>query len=127
MQATDYKLQFNGTDWTITRSDKTSFTMAPDASGNLSFDGLSVNVTGSANAKDSFIVKPVSDVIVNMELKFKDESKLAMASASNGGESDNRNGQNCSICKTVRLLAAIRLSTMPMLPSSVRSAAQPPR
>ncbi|EPV8383641.1 flagellar hook-associated protein FlgK [Enterobacter cloacae] len=93
VQATDYKLQFNGTDWTITRSDKTSFTMAPDASGNLTFDGLSVNVTGSANAKDSFIVKPVSDVIVNMELKFKDESKLAMASASNGGESDNRNGQ----------------------------------
>ncbi|MFP8627142.1 flagellar hook-associated protein FlgK [Enterobacter cloacae] len=93
VQATDYKLQFNGTDWTITRSDKTSFTMAPDASGNLSFDGLSVNVTGSANAKDSFIVKPVSDVIVNMELKVKDESKLAMASASNGGESDNRNGQ----------------------------------
>ncbi|MCK6847065.1 flagellar hook-associated protein FlgK [Enterobacter cloacae] len=93
VQATDYKLQFNGTDWTITRSDKTSFTMAPDASGNLSFDGLSVNVTGSANAKDRFIVKPVSDVIVNMELKFKDESKLAMASASNGGESDNRNGQ----------------------------------
>ncbi|HGE6932849.1 TPA: flagellar hook-associated protein FlgK [Enterobacter cloacae] len=93
VQATDYKLQFNGTDWTITRSDKTSFTMAPDASGNLSFDGLSVNVTGSANAKDSFIVKPVSDVIVNMALKFKDESKLAMASASNGGESDNRNGQ----------------------------------
>ena len=46
VQATDYKLQFNGTDWTITRSDKTSFTMAPDASGNLSFDGLSVNVTG---------------------------------------------------------------------------------
>ncbi|KZQ34470.1 flagellar hook-associated protein FlgK [Enterobacter cloacae subsp. dissolvens] len=93
VQATDYKLQFNGIDWTITRSDKTSFTLAPDASGNLSFDGLSVNVTGSANAKDSFIVKPVSDVIVNMELKFKDESKLAMASASNGGESDNRNGQ----------------------------------
>ncbi|MDS0116430.1 hypothetical protein QYE88_41865, partial [Enterobacter hormaechei subsp. steigerwaltii] len=24
VQATDYKLQFNGTDWTITRSDKTS-------------------------------------------------------------------------------------------------------
>lgn len=93
VQATDYKLQFNGTDWTITRSDKTSFTMSPDASGNLSFDGLNVNVSGSANTNDSFILKPVSDVIVNMELKFRDESKLAMASANNGGESDNRNGQ----------------------------------
>ncbi|MDO2142999.1 flagellar hook-associated protein FlgK, partial [Escherichia coli] len=52
-----------------------------------------VNVSGTANNKDSFVVKPVSDVIVNMELKFNDESKLAMASTSAGGESDNRNGQ----------------------------------
>ena len=90
VQATDYKLQFNGTDWTITRtSDKTSFTMSPDASGNLSFDGLNVNVSG----KDSFTVKPVSNVIMNMDLAISDESKLAMASVQNGGESDNRNGQ----------------------------------
>ncbi len=94
VQATDYKLQFNGTDWTITRtSDKTSFTMSPDASGNLSFDGLNVNVSGTANTKDSFTVKPVSDVIMNMDLAISDESKLAMASVQNGGESDNRNGQ----------------------------------
>jgi len=94
VQATNYKLQFNGTDWTITRtSDKTSFTMSPDASGNLSFDGLNVNVSGTANTKDSFTVKPVSDVIMNMDLAISDESKLAMASVQNGGESDNRNGQ----------------------------------
>lgn len=94
VQATDYKLQFNGTDWTVTRtSDKTSFTMTPDASGNLSFDGLNVNVSGTANTKDSFTVKPVSNVIMNMDLAISDESKLAMASVQNGGESDNRNGQ----------------------------------
>ncbi|MBJ3779273.1 flagellar hook-associated protein FlgK [Enterobacter asburiae] len=94
VQATDYKLQFNGTDWTVTRtSDKTSFTMSPDASGNLSFDGLNINVSGTANTKDSFTVKPVSNVIMNMDLAISDESKLAMASVQNGGESDNRNGQ----------------------------------
>ncbi|MBS7441965.1 flagellar hook-associated protein FlgK [Enterobacter sp. 120016] len=94
VQATDYKLQFNGTDWTVTRtSDKTSFTMSPDASGNLSFDGLNVNVSGTANTKDSFTVEPVSNVIMNMDLAISDESKLAMASVQNGGESDNRNGQ----------------------------------
>ncbi len=42
---------------------------------------------------DSFTVKPVSDVIMNMELSISDESKLAMAAVQNGGESDNRNGQ----------------------------------
>lgn len=98
--------------------------MSPDASGNLSFDGLNVNVSGTANNKDSFVVKPVSDVIVNMELKFNDESKLAMASTSAGGESDNRNGQNCWICKIASLSAGISLSMMLMLPSSVPLVAQ---
>ncbi|MBM3071751.1 flagellar hook-associated protein FlgK [Enterobacter sp. RHBSTW-00994] len=94
VQATDYKLEFNGTNWTVTRTaDKTSFTATPDGSGNMTFDGLTVNVTGTANTKDSFTVKPVVDVIVNMDLAISDESKLAMASVSGGGDSDNRNGQ----------------------------------
>ena len=94
VQATNYKVEYNGTDWTITRlSDNTSFTAKPDASGNLSFDGLNVKISGSADNKDSFIVKPVNDVIVNMDVAISDESKLAMASAKGRGESDNTNGQ----------------------------------
>lgn len=94
VQATNYKVEYNGTDWTITRlSDNTSFTAKPDASGNLSFDGLNVKISGSADNKDSFIVKPVNDVIVNMDVAISDESKLAMASAKGSGESDNTNGQ----------------------------------
>lgn len=93
-QATNYKVEYNGTNWTVTRlSDKTSFTATPDGSGNLSFDGLNVNITGAANQKDSFIVKPVNDVIMNMDVAISDESKLAMASASDSGDSDNTNGQ----------------------------------
>ncbi|MCY1699571.1 flagellar hook-associated protein FlgK [Lelliottia sp. SL45] len=94
VQATDYKLEFNGTDWTVTRSaDKTSFTATPDASGNMTFDGVTVNVSGSAATKDSFTVKPVVDAIVNMDLLISDESKLAMAGSATGGESDNLNGK----------------------------------
>jgi flagellar hook-associated protein 1 FlgK len=94
VQATNYKVEYNGTNWTVTRlSDKTSFTSTPDGSGNLSFDGLNVNITGAANQKDSFIVKPVNDVIMNMDVAISDESKLAMASASDSGDSDNTNGQ----------------------------------
>ena len=89
VQATNYKVEYNGTNWT----DKTSFTATADASGNLSFDGLNVNISGSANTKDSFVVKPVNDVIINMDLAISDESKLAMASASGSGDSDNTNGQ----------------------------------
>ncbi|AEN64356.1 flagellar hook-associated protein FlgK [Enterobacter soli] len=94
VQATNYKVEYNGTNWTVTRlADKTSFSATPDGSGNLSFDGLNVNISGSANTKDSFVVKPVNDVIMNMDLAISDESKLAMASASGSGNSDNTNGQ----------------------------------
>ncbi|MBS0868622.1 flagellar hook-associated protein FlgK [Enterobacter ludwigii] len=94
VQATDYKVEYNGTDWTVTRlSDKTSFTAAPDTNGKMSFDGLTINVSGTATNKDSFIVKPVANAIVNMSVAISDESKLAMASEANGGESDNRNGK----------------------------------
>jgi len=94
VQATDYKMEFDGSNWKITRlSDKTTVTATNDGKGNLSFDGLTVNVSGAAKNKDSFIVKPVANAIVNMDLAISDESKLALASDAAGGESDNRNGQ----------------------------------
>ncbi|WP_288790599.1 flagellar hook-associated protein FlgK [uncultured Enterobacter sp.] len=105
VQATNYKVEYNGTDWTITRlSDNTSFTAKPDTGGNLSFDGLNVNISGSANNKDSFIVKPVNDVIVNMDVAISDESKLAMASAEGSGESDNTNGQKLLDLQSAKLV-----------------------
>ncbi|MEB7500089.1 flagellar hook-associated protein FlgK [Leclercia pneumoniae] len=96
VQATDYQLEKTASGWTVTRlADKTSFAVTPDANGDMNFDGLTVNVSNNAdaNVKDSFILKPVQDVIVNMNMLVKDESKLAMASATGGGKSDNRNGQ----------------------------------
>ena len=97
VQATNYKVEYNGTDWTITRlSDNTSFTAMPDTSGNLSFDGLNVNISGSANNKDSFIV--------NMDVAISDESKLAMASAQGSGESDNTNGQKLLDLQSAKLV-----------------------
>lgn len=105
VQATNYKVEYNGTNWTVTRlSDKTSFTATPDGSGNLSFDGLNVNITGAANRKDSFIVKPVNDVIMNMDVAISDESKLAMASASDSGDSDNTNGQKLLDLQSAKLV-----------------------
>ncbi|EHN8831292.1 flagellar hook-associated protein FlgK [Enterobacter hormaechei] len=105
VQATNYKVEYNGTDWTITRlSDNTSFTAKPDTGGNLSFDGLNVKISGSANNKDSFIVKPVNDVIVNMDVAISDESKLAMASAKGSGESDNTNGQKLLDLQSAKLV-----------------------
>lgn len=97
VQATDYKVVYDGSNWQVTRlADNTSFTAALDKTDNsLSFDGLKVTVGGTAaKADDSFIVKPVSDTIVNMSTAFKDEAKIALGiDDKDTGESDNRNGQ----------------------------------
>ncbi|MBB1199705.1 flagellar hook-associated protein FlgK [Enterobacteriaceae bacterium 89] len=95
MQATDYKISFDGTNWNVTRlADNTTVTPTVGTDGSLNFDGLNVAVSGTANKNDSFIVKPVSDAIVNMSVATSDAGKLAMGiDDTQTGESDNRNGQ----------------------------------
>ncbi|OYQ92728.1 flagellar hook-associated protein FlgK [Citrobacter freundii] len=103
VQATDYKIVFSGGKWQVTRlADNTTFEATPGTDGKLDIDGLKVTVKANptgANDNDSFILKPVENVIVDMKVKVTDESKIAMASekntdpAADTGASDNRNGQ----------------------------------
>jgi flagellar hook-associated protein 1 FlgK len=99
VQASDYKVSFDGTDWQITRlSDnaKINATTTKDGSGNvtgLEFDGLKLDVSGTAMKNDSFTVKPVANAVVNMGVNITDESKLALAAEKDAGDSDNRNAQ----------------------------------
>jgi flagellar hook-associated protein 1 FlgK len=95
VQATDYKLSFDGSNWQVTRlSDNTKMTPVVGGDGSLSFDGLNVSVSGSAGKNDSFTVKPVSNAIVNMSVAITDASHIAMGiDDKQTGESDNRNGQ----------------------------------
>ncbi|WP_336285646.1 flagellar hook-associated protein FlgK [Citrobacter arsenatis] len=101
VQATDYKIVFDGTDWQVTRlADNTSF-KATVTGGKMSFDGMEITVNAGAVANDSFTVKPVSNAIVDMKVLVTDESEIAMAQVSKNdpdpdidkGKSDNRNGQ----------------------------------
>ncbi|WP_213716324.1 flagellar hook-associated protein FlgK [Cedecea lapagei] len=98
IQASDYKVEFVGGNWKVTRlSDNANINpgTTTDAGGNVSlnFDGLKVGVSGTPANNESFTVKPVSDAVVNMSLAVKDESKLALASDPTAGKSDNRNAQ----------------------------------
>lgn len=98
VQASNYKVSFDedSNSWNVTRlSDNSSIAATVTAeNGNpvLSFDGLKVTVDGTAAGKDSFLVKPVSDVIVGMGVNITDEAKVAAASADDG-ISNNNNAQ----------------------------------
>nr|WP_159464569.1 flagellar hook-associated protein FlgK [Scandinavium goeteborgense] len=95
LQASDYKVSYDGTNWQVTRlSDNTKMSPTVESDGSLSFDGLNVSVSGSANKNDSFTVKPVANAIVNMSVALTDSSQIAMGiNDAETGESDNRNGQ----------------------------------
>ncbi|MCX2865907.1 flagellar hook-associated protein FlgK [Kluyvera cryocrescens] len=111
VQATDYKVVKTDSGWEVTRlSDNTSVKLDSDSdltNGVLKFDGLTVTAkikddgVDPAQTGDSFIVKPVSDTIVNMDVAISSESQIAMGLPTSDptnpdvgdGESDNRNGQ----------------------------------
>ncbi|MBP2197312.1 flagellar hook-associated protein FlgK [Pantoea cypripedii] len=98
LKASNYTVSYDGSNWSVTRnSDNVSVTptQGTDASGNttLSFDGMQLTVSGTPAAKDSFLVKPVQNVIGGMSVAITDESQIAAAGTADGGESDNTNAQ----------------------------------
>ncbi|MFC0140697.1 flagellar hook-associated protein FlgK [Erwinia mallotivora] len=105
VQASNYKVSYDGTNWNVTRlSDNTSVT-ATSGTGNatLSFDGLQLTLGGTPASKDSFLVKPVADVISNMSVNITDEAKLAAAGADDG-VSDNTNAQSLLNLQTKKVI-----------------------
>ena len=97
LKASNYSMSYDSASstWSVTRmSDNVKFSVTPDATdGTLSFDGLKLTVTGTPDNKDSFLVKPVQNVISGMSVAITDASQIAAASSATSGESDNTNAQ----------------------------------
>ncbi|XYQ53138.1 flagellar hook-associated protein FlgK [Pectobacterium carotovorum] len=82
VQATNYAIKYDGANWQVTRlSDNSKFTAAVDTSDNsLNFDGIKMAITGTPVTNDSFLLKPVNDVIIDMSVAVSDPNKIAAAS-----------------------------------------------
>ncbi len=114
VKASDYVMSYDGSAWSATRVSDGAIitpTAGTDTAGNptLNFDGLSVSVTGTPNAKDTFTVKTVSGVAGSLNLAITDSSKIAAASEVDPvtgavGASDNRNAQKLLDLQTAKLV-----------------------
>ncbi|MFR0654657.1 flagellar hook-associated protein FlgK [Pantoea sp. SIMBA_079] len=94
LKASNYTVSYDSGTWSVTRAaDNVRFDVAPAADGTLNFDGLQLTVSGSVNSGDSFLVKPVQNVIGGMSVAITSESEIAAAAVKGSGESDNRNAQ----------------------------------
>lgn len=107
VQASDYKISYDGTNWTVTKSSdgsSVSVTTGTDSDSNttLSFDGLTVTVNGTASANDKFTVNTVSNFISGLSVAITDGSKIAAGTTS--GDSDNSNVEKMLALETSKLV-----------------------
>ncbi|QXX94814.1 flagellar hook-associated protein FlgK [Serratia marcescens] len=109
VKANDYRVEFDGSNWQVSRlpdNVKVNATPGTSADGKptLSFDGLEVSIDGNAQAKDSFTVKPVSDVAGNLKVAITDSSKIAAAGKDDSGRGDNENAKKLLDLQTKNLV-----------------------
>jgi len=93
VQAEDYTITMGAAgNWEVKGADGRVVPSAIDpVSSELTFDGLSVGVSGTADPGDSFMLNPASGVAENLDIAITSGDEIAAAGSPTGGESDNKN------------------------------------
>lgn len=112
VKASDYSVEFDGTDWQVTRlSDnaKVKTTAGVDDNGGptLEFDGVAISINDGIDGpkdKDKFTIKTVTNVAAGLQVAITDSSKIAAAGTKDGGISDNTNAQALLGLQTKKLV-----------------------
>ncbi len=89
----NYDVSYDGTNWNVTRLPEGTVVNAAfdSATGTLSFEGMDVKIANNtAQAGDSFLLKPVDNVIGGMNTLINNAADFAAAD-STGGASNNEN------------------------------------
>ncbi|WP_269933613.1 flagellar hook-associated protein FlgK [Serratia liquefaciens] len=110
VKANDYRVEFDGSNWQVSRlpdNVKVNATAGVDAitgKPTLSFDGLKVDIDGTAQKNDSFTVKPVSDVAGSLKVAITDSANIAAAGKDDSGRGDNENAKKLLDLQTKKLV-----------------------
>lgn len=88
VRASNYRVEYDGTDYQVTRLSDGQ-TTSHDGGAPLSFGGITVDVNGSPQAGDSFLVKPLNRAAAQFDVKITDTSTIAAGQG--GGAGDNSN------------------------------------
>jgi flagellar hook-associated protein 1 FlgK len=78
----DYRLDYNGTTWTMQRTDtgaSVTMTGLGTAASPFVAAGISIVVSGAANAGDSFLVRPTQGATAGLTLLTQDPTEIAAA------------------------------------------------
>lgn len=90
----NYELNFSGGNYTITnKSTNTSQSGVYTDPTTFTFEGLSINITGSHNSGDTYTISAHKDTAQNIQvaIAISDSDQIAAATASANNRGDNRN------------------------------------
>jgi len=100
----DYRISFDGTDYTVTRVQDGVEVFQGDADAlPASFDGLEFEVDGTPQAGDSWLLQPTRDTAGSLKTNLSDPAKIA-AAATDTGDADGGNALKLAELQTGKVL-----------------------
>ncbi|HVC50369.1 MAG TPA: flagellar hook-associated protein FlgK [Burkholderiales bacterium] len=116
LQASDYRLSYDGTNYTITRlSDNTSTTYPNTTTFPISLDGMNITVNTAPNPGESFLIRPVASGASSMALAITDPAKVAAANPIATSASSANIGNATISPATITAQAALAEVTPPVV------------
>lgn len=105
----DYTVSYSDADgYTVTRNDTGASVAATYDSGTLSFAGMELSVSGTANDGDSFLVQPTRNAAASFSVLIDDGEQIAAGTSS--GSSDNSNALSMLALQTGSIVGGSTLS-----------------
>ncbi|WP_277810604.1 flagellar hook-associated protein FlgK [Chromohalobacter canadensis] len=91
LTSSDYRISYSGGEYQAEKlSDGDTTTLTPDGSGNVQLDGMTLNISGTAQEGDTFMLQPTRTAAQDFEVAISEGSEIAAAS-SEGGSGNNEN------------------------------------
>ncbi len=106
LQASDYRLDFDGANYTVTRVRDGNRTTS--ASLPVTIDGLNIVASGAINAGDSFTIQPSRGVPAGFTAAITNTRALAFAQSA--AANDNRNALSLAAISTSPMLGSLNVS-----------------
>ncbi|GAB2533188.1 flagellar hook-associated protein FlgK [Rhodanobacter koreensis] len=92
LTASDYVLSYDGSQWNLRTTAGQNVALTTNTDGSLSADGLTFNVSGTAQAGDSYQIQPTRNAATGLAVSMTDPSGIAAAAALTSSAASSNTG-----------------------------------
>ncbi|RDI97722.1 flagellar hook-associated protein FlgK [Dyella solisilvae] len=92
LTGSNYIMRYDGSAWSLQTTGGQNVPLTTNADGSLSADGLTFNVSGSAQAGDSFQIQPTTQASTGIAVSMTDPNDIAAAALMSGSAGASNTG-----------------------------------